>query len=246
MPYWENPEIFSGNLPSNIPGGAVKPELGLCVLHQGYVPTDWSFRLVQMSRFMPPYIYMTDRNQPYDTAREQVTRACMDRGVEWIFHLDSDVLMPLDGIIKMIEWSKKFKLPLMSGLYWAKKPQKMPCAWLKVGEHPEEKKYDFAPLNVEPHIEKGSIVPCDVTGAGALLIHADVFRKLTESDPEKPFFQWGVGRPGLWQMSEDFYFCMRCKNELDIQVHLATAVQCNHKMEVYRDGKTGEFIFPDM
>jgi len=246
MPFWENPDIFSGTIPSNVPGGAIEPELGLCVLHQGTVPTPWAFRLVQMARFMPPFIYMTNRNQPYDTGREQITRACLDRKVKWIFHLDTDVLMPIDGIKKMIEWSEKFKLPLLSGLYWAKKPIKMPCAWLKIGEHPEEKKYDFAPVDVEPHMEKGSIVPVDVTGAGALLINADVFRKLDESDPNKPYFQWGVGRKGLWQMSEDFYFCMRCKNELDIQVHLATAVKCDHMMMMNRRGDNGELEFPQM
>ena len=179
-----------------------------------------------------------------DTGREQITRACLKNGVKWIFHLDTDVLMPLDGIQKMIEWSEKFNLPVLSGLYWAKKPMKMPCAWISIGYHEDTMKYDFAPVNVEPHMAKGTIIPVDVTGTGALLIKADIFKKLDESDPNKPYFQWGVGRKGLLQLSEDFYFCMRCKNELGIQVHLATAVKCDHCVDVVRRGSDGEYELP--
>lgn len=193
---------------------------------------------------------MMNSNQPYDTAREQVTRAVLEKDVEWVFHLDTDTLVPLNAVPVMIEWAKRFNLPVLSGLYWAKKPgQPMPCAWLKTGEHPEENRVDFMPLDIKPHMQdpnKQAIVKADVVGAGCLLIKADVFKKLNESDPKKPYFQWGLGRRDtngkpLPQMSEDFYFCTRVVDELNIHPHVATAIRCEHICTAVKRQDDGEF-----
>jgi len=152
----------------------------------------------------------------YDTAREQCTRAVLqNKDVKWVFHLDTDVLIPIDAVPKMIEFAEQFNLPVLSGLYWAKKPGlPMPAAWIKTGEHPEEMRYDFAPIDVKPHMDTGALLPVDVVGAGCLLIKRDVFEKLDKTNPNKPYFQWGLGRKEkstgkpLLQMSEDFIFVL--------------------------------------
>lgn len=247
MAIWENPEVLSGISPTSQLGD-VKPELGLCIIHQGSVPFEWALRFRQLK--LPPFVFMANRNQPYDTAREQITRAVLSYKVKWVFHLDTDVLIPVDAVEKMIQWSEKFKLPVISGLYWAKKPgQPMPAAWINVGYHKEENRYDFAPADMKPHMNTGAIVPVDVVGAGCLLVNAEVFKKLDESDPKKPYFEWGLGRRDkdgkpLWQMSEDFYFCTRCKQELNIQPHVATPVMCDHVTTVYKRGSDGEMEIP--
>ena len=243
MAIWEQPGILSGTSPNVGPDGQ-KAELGLCIIHQNNVTMEWAmrFRLLQM----PPYIYMLNRNQPYDTAREMVTRAVLEQGVKRVLHIDSDVLLPVNAVPLMIEWAEKFKIPFLSGLYWAKKPgPPMPAAWIKTGEKPEENKIEFMPADLSKQIGTQAIVPVDVVGAGCMLIDADVFKKLDESDPKKPYFQWGLGRHDkdgkpLRQMSEDFYFCMRCVEELDIHPHVATAIQCDHEAKVHRRGKDGE------
>ena len=201
---------------------------------------------------MPPYVYMLNSSQPYDTARELCTRGVLQHNPEWVFHSDTDVLPPLTAIPVMIQWAKQFNLPLVSGLYWAKKPfsqtmgKPMPAAWVKIEENKEENSIKFGFLNIFPHMGKQALIKCDTVGAGCLLIKADIFKKLDASDPNKPYFQWGLARKDaagkpLLQVSEDFYFCTRCVRELNIYPHVAVAVQCDHITSAVKRGADGAF-----
>lgn len=164
---------------------------------------------------------------------------------------NTDVLAPNNVVPILIQISEQFNLPVISGLYWAKKrePEPMPAAWLKTAEKPEENRIEFMPVDVKPHIEKRDTIPVDVVGAGCLLVKAEVFRKLDESKPDWPFFCWGLGRQKLQlpggkpppQLSEDFFFCMRCIKELDIHPHVATAIQCDHMCLGFKRGSDGKF-----
>lgn len=247
MAIWEQPNILSGTSSQQQASGNVKAEVGLCIIHTGTVSTEWAmrFKLLQI----PPFVYVFNRNQPYDTAREQCTRAVLqNKDVKWVFHLDTDVLIPIDAVPKMIEYANQLNLPVLSGLYWAKKPgQSMPAAWIKTGEDKQENRYNFSPIDVKPHMKTGAILPVDVVGAGCLLVKREIFEQLDKSNPNKPYFQWGVGRKNdetgkpLLQMSEDFYFCTRVVEELKIHPHLCTNVICDHICTVYKRGEDGEF-----
>jgi hypothetical protein len=237
MAIWEQPEILSGY--SQAINKDAKADLALCIIHTGLVTTEWAVRFKYMQ--FPTHTYFFNKNQPYDTAREMVTRAALEQNTKYIFMLDTDVLAPINTIPVLIQWAEQFNLPILSGLYWAKKPgPPMPAAWIKINEkdpeHPE-----FAPLDIKPHMAAQTIVPADVTGAGCMLIKTDVFRQLEKSNPNLPFWQWGLGRKGLMQTSEDFYFCLRCIKELNIHPHVATAVQCDHISTCIRRGSDGEF-----
>lgn len=178
------------------------------------------------------------RGYVYDLATETHR---FSAGVGFNLVHNTDVIAPVNTVPVLIQWAEQFNLPVLSGLYWAKKPgPPMPAAWIKINEkdpeHPE-----FAPLDIKPHMPSQTIVPADVTGAGCMLIKTDVFRQLEKSNPNLPFWQWGLGRKGLMQTSEDFYFCLRCVKELNIHPHVATAVQCDHISTCIRRGSDGEF-----
>jgi len=147
---------------------------------------------------------------------------------------------------------EELNLPVLSGLYWAKKPgPPIPAAWKIVNEVPEANRIEFMPLDIWPFLKeekKGrqGLVQVDVVGAGCLLVKADVFKKLDESDPNKPYFEWGLGRKDsngkpLLQVSEDFYFCLRCIKELNIHPHVAVAVKCEHISTAVKRGSDGNF-----
>lgn len=259
MAIWDDPNVLSGES-RQVTEGAVKPKLGVVMLHQGRVTTTWAMRWSDMRFFMPPHIYILNRNQPYDTAREQSTRALLEKNVEYVFHFDSDCIFPANIVQLMIEYSEKFNLPILSGVYWAKKPLEitggvpMPCAWLKTGYHPEQNRYDFQPIDITPWLgdKAGPIVPVDVTGAGCLLVKADVFKKLDESNPKLPFFQWGLGRNyycpkcgasgPLPMLSEDFYFLIeRCQKELGLRPHICTNIMGDHECDTIKRARDGMF-----
>lgn len=255
MAVWEHPELISGTSPQ-VATGAMKPELGIVIIHTGTVSTEWSLRLahvfLNLHENRIPFAYFLNRNQPYDTARELATRGALSQGVKYIFSVDTDVLIPANTVPLMIQWMEQFDKPVLSGLYWAKKPgPQMPAAWVKTGEKPEENRIEFMPIpDVKSRVGTGAIMQCDVVGAGCLLVKADVFKKLDESNPNKPFFQWGLARKDkegkpLLQVSEDFYFCTRVIQELGIHPFLCTSIPCDHVCDtVIRRGNDGEFEIP--
>jgi len=254
MAIWDEPNALSGTAEPVIQNN-IKPEIGICMLHTGNVTMEWAIRtahvFMHLQNIKKPFIYLLNKNQPYDTAREVITRRALEVGCKYIFHYDSDVLIPVNTIEVLIQWMEKFDLPILGGLYWAKKPQKMPAAWLKIAEHKDQNRCDFAPVDVKDYIETNSIVKTDVTGAGCLLIRRDVFEKLDKSNPNLPYFQWGLNRQylcpkcgshgNLPMMSEDFFFCQRAVNELNIHPHVAFGVKCDHIATVVRRGEDGEF-----
>lgn len=235
MAIWETPGILSGEV--NLDGkGDAKPIVGICMIHQGLVTFEWAMNWGETSRSVGyPYVYFFNSNQPYDGAREVTTRACLDRGVEWIFHYDTDVTLPPNTIPTLIELAKKQNKSVISGLYWAKKREEtpMPAAWLQASEDLENGIIKYNNFNVTPYLNQNALLQVDVVGTGCLLIKADVFKKLDQSNPNLPYFQWGLGRRDpngkpLLQISEDFYFCHRLVSELNIHPHLSTFIKCDH------------------
>jgi hypothetical protein len=236
MAIWETPEILSGS--SSVSGAIAntKPVVGLGLIHTGIVAFEWAinFRYLNI-----PYnhVFMHGANMPYDCSRNEVVRGLLGYNPEWVFFLDSDVIPPRDCVPQLIALSQQQNKPVVSGLYWAKKHEEipMPCAWVKIGYDPAKNQnvYKSIENEIKQYLDKNALVEVDVVGAGCLLIKADIFKQLEVSNPNKPFFEWGLtrkdentGKP-LLQLSEDFYFCERLK-EIGVKPHLATAVKCDH------------------
>lgn len=260
MAFWDTPQLLSG---SNITeaGGSPKPQIAIGILHtQNVDDIRWAMRwgliTAQLQKKNIPFSFILSSNQPYDTSREMIARTAVSSGAKFLFFLDSDVMIPYNAPELLMEWSEKFNLPVLSGLYWAKKPgNPMPAAWMKAKFYEKENKYDFTPIPINEWMKnaksKASIFPVDVLGTGCMMINTDIFKKLTESNPELPYFQWGIGRYSLcskcghkeplpW-MSEDFYFCLRVLHELNISPHLAPIIKCDHIAKCVRRGEDGQF-----
>jgi len=94
----------------------------------------------------------------------------------------------MNVVPKLIELSKSKNLPVVSGLYWAKKRENVAiaCAWNKVSEDKEKNMIQYGQLNIEQYLSQNALIPVDVAGAGCLLVKADVFKQLDESNPKLP------------------------------------------------------------
>lgn len=231
MAIWETPEVLSGPTQPGQPIGDIKPVVGLGIIHTGIVTMDWALNFRYMNI---PYshVYMHGSNMPYDCSRNEVLKGLLGYNVEYVFFLDSDVIPPKDVVPQLIALSQQQNKPVVSGLYWAKKHEEtpMPAAWIKIGEDLNKNMnvYKSIENEIKQYLDKNALVEVDVVGAGCLLIKADIFKRLLEKNPNKPFFEWGLtrrdentGKP-LLQVSEDFYFCERLK-EIGERPHLSTA-----------------------
>lgn len=248
MAIWETPELLSGTVATQTSGQLPQTEIGLSIIHTGTVSFTWAvnFRALQIPW---SHAYMFNSNMPYDCAREITIRSLLPYKPKWIFSLDTDVLPPTDAIIKLVKLAEEQNKDIVSGLYWAKKREQfnMPAAWVKTGEDKEGNKNIYSAVDISKWLNTNALITCDVVGAGCLLTRTSVFEKLEQSDPKKPFFQWGLtrkdentGKP-LLQLSEDFYFCHRCATELNIYPHLATDVKCGHICMTQKRPSDGAF-----
>jgi len=236
MAIWEQPEMLSGQKVTQGAAAGVKPVVGIAILCQEYVTIEWAFNLFHLFiNIKQPFVYLYCRNKPYGVCRTEITKELLKRGCDWIYSLDTDVLPPPDVIPRMIQLSQQYDKPVLTGLYWAKKrePQPMPAAWIKTGENKEENRIFYQNFDVKPYLDKNALLQISVCGAGCLLVHRSIFEKLDKSNPNLAYFEWGSGRKDhsgkpLKQLSEDFYFCDRVSEELQIFPHLATDIKCDH------------------
>lgn len=238
MAVWEQPDLVSG-LSIEVKEEKKKAEIALCIPHQEIVTMEWALAFRNLR--LPPHIYFLNRGMPIDVARENMVRSALKHDIKYILFIDSDnVPESPDAALQLKAIAEQHNLDIVSGLYWARKREaNTPAAW-KIVER-KGNLVKFAPIIIQKEwMERGSIVEVDVIGLGFCLIKADVFRRLEKNDPTKPFFQWGLGRPNLPQVSEDFYFFLRCIDELGIRPYVAMSVPVKHICYAEKDGKTGE------
>jgi len=240
MAIWEQPELISGESIEVTGGERKKAELALCIPHQEIVTMEWAlmFRNLQL----PSHLYFFNRGMPIDLAREQMVRSALKHDINYILFIDTDnVPESTDAVMVLKEIMERNNISILSGLYWARKRDvNSPAAWKLIGR--EGNTVKLSPIIIEKEwLDKGAVIQVDAIGMGFCLIKTDVFRKLEEKNPGKPFFQWGLGRPNLPQVSEDFYFCLRVIDELGIYPYITTAVPVKHITLAEKTGKTGEF-----
>ena len=134
------------------------------------------------------------------------------RNVSHIFFLDSDVILPPDGLIRLFS----HQLAIVSALYGSK--HGFPGVWIKISESGEKK---YSPIRPDVLVQHSLFTHPDIViGMGACLIDIKVFDRIPE-----PWFYWTQGREKDG-VSEDFYFCEKIRQHIPIFVD--TTVQCRH------------------
>lgn len=213
-----------------------KVEMAICIPYVGNVTMQWAITMKEL--LLPSHTYFFSKGTPIDVARETMVRGALNLDVDYIMFIDSDNIPEhRDAVLTLKEIAEKRNLDIVSGLYWAKKAdQNVPAAWKRVSD------YKYLPIVIEEDwLKSGAILEVDVIGLGFCLIKRRVFDMLEEKNPGKPFFKWGMGRKGEIEISEDFYFCERVIQELNIHPYVACSVPVKHACIAVKDGKTGEF-----
>jgi len=232
MAIWEQPELIK-DFDKKIKAGintvgdnTVKPEIALCIPHQTIVSMEWTmaFRHLQL----PPHKYFLNRGMPIDIARETMVRSALkDSNIKYILFLDTDVVVEPDSFKTLIAIAEEKNLSIVSGLYWARKKEDKPtpAAWKIINREGNLIKY--APVLIDEHIKKGNIIEVDATGLGFTVIKRHIFEDLDRKGV-KPYFEWGLGRNNLPQISEDFLFYLRCIDHLGIHPFVACSIRGHH------------------
>lgn len=148
---------------------------------------------------------------------------------EKVLFLDIDMEFPFDTIPKLLERD----LPIVSGMYYLKRPPYSPVAGWKdkkrkkfsyIGSTGKEWKEEYSPFpDNQDHL-----VEVDWCGIGCLMVDMDVFEKM-----KFPCFydkwNWELGER---QKGHDILFCEGAK-KAGYKVYVDTLVQCDHVGSVH-------------
>jgi hypothetical protein len=155
---------------------------------------------------------------PFDQARNVACQQTVQNGFTHVCMLDSDVIPPPDGILRLLSHNQ----PFVSGLYCRRSPPwSVPVMQRPIGQWV----VDF-PQN--------GVIEVDVVGSGFLLIHRSVLEYFFENPqrPGNPVFDWRVNMAGLLPqgecLSEDFTLCKAYRERCGGKVLVDCSVRCLH------------------
>lgn len=171
------------------------------------IPCNWS--MVQMLQFMNAYIPL--RYQVAD-AQNLIVKEAVEKEFEWLFLLEHDVVLPQDAFVRLNEYMRDGKVPVVSGLYYTRSRPSEPLIYRGRGTSYYG---DWKP---------GDRVWCDGVPTGCLLIHCSILKAMwAESDEynlgnittrrvfNTPTGAWGDPEKGYHTLSgtSDLDWCTR-------------------------------------
>ena len=180
--------------------------------HTGLVKYEYAISLKALQ--VPTHFnIISNKGLPIDRARCDLVEQARLMQCSHIFFLDSDVLLPSDGLWHLWNW----KLPIVAGIYGSK--HETPGVWIETAKSGSER---YAAVLPEVLAQNRLFTHPDIViGAGCVLIDMQVFNRI-----EKPYFLWTQGRED-GGVSEDFYFFEKIR-KAGVPIHVDTAVRCKH------------------
>lgn len=161
------------------------------------------------------------QGMPFDHARNEACKRCLEIGFDYLFFLDSDVVPPSDAVPRLVRHNQ----PIVSGVYYRRSPP--------LGHPVMMKRGPDGGLGWVQQYPVPALLDVDAVGAGCLLIRRDVLEKLPPQRPGHHFFDWRVNYRGLGAypdmscLSEDYTFTLHAQQH-GIRTLVDTSVQCRH------------------
>lgn len=150
---------------------------------------------------------------------------------DWLFWVDSDIVLNLDIWEKICTTADKEKHPIVSGVYFIAKEEKgslpviMPCIFDDIDE--------FSIMYHHP-LPDNQIIKVDCAGMGLVIMHRDVVTKLREKYGSESFLFEENKVAGEKFVGEDISFFRKCK-DLKIPVYAHTGAIAKHIKRVSWD-----------
>ena len=147
---------------------------------------------------------------------------------DWLLWVDSDIVLTLDILAKLLIAADKKTRPVISGVYFIdtsgtfKTPT--PVVYSDHGEH------DIRPIHPLPY---DKIIKVDISGMGLMLMHKSVIEKLRTKIKEHSFFT-EVGKSDGSFIGEDVTFCRNLK-KANVEIFATTSAIATHIKKVNID-----------
>lgn len=237
---------------------AANPELMVGVPHTGKVSFRWFVHYYAMQNPLRTVI-SGESGQPIDISRNITISKALQYGCEYVFFLDSDVIVESETLVKLLE----SKLPVVSAVYFSRSPPYEVVA--NVGGIPISHK----------HAGEDTIMEVEQIGMGCCLINTRVLKRVgaklewrcmrphdkdktdtgvavydwksaasqnfkctvQDKGAQKPcgglltasFFDHKIGKSNIQLLSEDFFFSQLARS-FGFNLMLNLGVVCGHEL----------------
>jgi hypothetical protein len=131
------------------------------------IPCNWS--QVTMNQFMSSYVPL--RYQVAD-AQNLIVKEVISKEFEWLLLIEHDVVIPPDCFMRLNQYIRDEKTPVVSGLYYSRSRPSEPLVYRGRG------------TSYYGDWKMGDKVWCDGVPTGVLLIHAGILREMWKESPE--------------------------------------------------------------
>ncbi|MBI4015907.1 MAG: hypothetical protein HY362_04280 [Candidatus Aenigmarchaeota archaeon] len=191
----------------------MEPDIIAVVVHRGFVYADTFMSIWDMKK-PGKFRLASVKGGMLDTARNRAVQEFLrDTKATHLFFVDSDMVLPADGLVKLLAHGKS----IVSGIYFKKENPYYPVICREAGKGYEP---------VEDYTE--GLIEIDGCGAGCLLISREaaetILKIVGEENGFPAFFSFAHG------ISEDFWFCEKAK-EAGLKIFCDTTVKCGHLTE---------------
>ena len=143
---------------------------------------------------------------------------------DWLFWVDSDIVLNLDIWHKMCSLADKENYPMVTGVYFIAKenddslPILLPCIFNDVDE---------STVMYHHPLPENKIIKIDSAGMGLVIMHRSVVTKLKKEYGDKSFLFEENNLAGEDFVGEDIAFFRKCK-KINIPVYADTAAVAKH------------------
>jgi hypothetical protein len=131
------------------------------------IPCNWG--MVQMTQYMNTYYPL--RYQVAD-AQNLIAKTLVEGNYEWLFLLEHDVVIPPDCFVRLNDYMRDAKVPVVSGLYYTRSRPSEPVIYRGRGR------------GYYPDWKMGDRVWVDGVPTGCLLVHGGIIRAMWDDSPE--------------------------------------------------------------
>lgn len=217
-------------------------ERNICVAipHTGWL--NWQVFTSNISLQLPPNTrlkYNLVGNCLIYDARERMAEYAMAENCDYILYLDSDMVLPSDAIMKMVNVLESTDYEVVTGMAFKRIPPFQPCFYTKVTYDAKEMK----PCLESPvEFPDEGLLQLQGAGMACCMLKTSVFKQIP-----KPWFY------PLPNLGEDLTFCIKMKQagikmcvDLTIDVgHIAIfPVGKEHFTQCYNDYKASQTTEP--
>lgn len=172
-----------------------------------------------------------------DKNRNICVKSLLDEGVDYILHLDADMIYPADIYERYLLDLKNMNIePTVVGAYYFKRTEPYtPIAYIRKENHTEELR-PF--ISIPPSkVKTGEIYTVDGLGFGGMMVSSKVYEKLGDDKWARYGLNFHIPQELPDSITHDLQFCNSCRDR-DIPIYLHGSVRPKHIGQTLVDEQT--------